>query len=238
MPRAGLRPPRGRAPAPRGFLRAVEPWAGSTTQASSLLKSRHETQATATASSAVHPPSRLVCCLSPACSCYRPVTYFWPSSQSLRSYERVISELSDMAAAPALASSWVSAGPFKRARVSQHRIVTSQSGSPQATAPLAKGSQSSQQPAEPRQGLQSSRPASNLSTQTSPEIWHELLGADEDEPFNARARSASDAAMLRRKGHLKEQDFLIEFLLRMHETHTCQVGNPIFIAVPLSICIA
>lgn len=38
--------------------------------------------------------------------------------------------------------------------------------------------------------------------------------------LNARARSASDAAVLRRKGHLKEQDRLIEFLLTMHDTHT------------------
>ena len=38
--------------------------------------------------------------------------------------------------------------------------------------------------------------------------------------LGARARSASDAAVLRRKGHLKEQDRLIEFLLSMHDTHT------------------
>jgi len=38
--------------------------------------------------------------------------------------------------------------------------------------------------------------------------------------LGARARSASDAAVLRRKGHLKEQDLLIEFLLSMHNTHT------------------
>lgn len=38
--------------------------------------------------------------------------------------------------------------------------------------------------------------------------------------LGARARSASDAAVLRRKGHLKEQDQLIEFLLSMHNTHT------------------
>lgn len=38
--------------------------------------------------------------------------------------------------------------------------------------------------------------------------------------FGQRARSASDAAVLRRKGHLKEQDKFIEFLLHMHQTHT------------------
>lgn len=36
-----------------------------------------------------------------------------------------------------------------------------------------------------------------------------------------RARSASDANALRRKGRLKEQDQLIDFILAMHQTHTC-----------------
>ncbi|EFN54801.1 hypothetical protein CHLNCDRAFT_52757 [Chlorella variabilis] len=38
--------------------------------------------------------------------------------------------------------------------------------------------------------------------------------------FGSRARSASDAAVLRRKGHLKEQDKFIQFVLEMHQTHT------------------
>jgi IMP and pyridine-specific 5'-nucleotidase len=38
--------------------------------------------------------------------------------------------------------------------------------------------------------------------------------------FGPRARSASDANVLRRKGHLKEQDRFIQFLLDMHHTHT------------------
>ncbi|KAK9807006.1 hypothetical protein WJX72_010564 [[Myrmecia] bisecta] len=54
----------------------------------------------------------------------------------------------------------------------------------------------------------------------NPEYWQELLSSPEPDAFGARARSASDAAVLRRKGHLKEQDKMIEFLLRMHETHT------------------
>lgn len=37
-----------------------------------------------------------------------------------------------------------------------------------------------------------------------------------------RARSASDAGVLRRKGRLKEQDQLIDFIVGMHKTHTCQ----------------
>ena len=42
----------------------------------------------------------------------------------------------------------------------------------------------------------------------------------EPDMFGQRARSASDASVLRRKGHLKEQDQMIEFLLQMHVTHT------------------
>ena len=34
-----------------------------------------------------------------------------------------------------------------------------------------------------------------------------------DELFGTRARSASDAGVLRRKGHLKEQDQMIEFMV-------------------------
>ncbi|CAK0783513.1 hypothetical protein CVIRNUC_006712 [Coccomyxa viridis] len=55
------------------------------------------------------------------------------------------------------------------------------------------------------------------------EYWQELLNVPEIDGGSAlggRARSASDAAVLRRKGHLKEQDRLIEFLLSMHGTHT------------------
>lgn len=51
--------------------------------------------------------------------------------------------------------------------------------------------------------------------------WDLLSHPDIDESIS-RAKSASDAAVLRRKGHLKEQDNLIEFMHRMHETHTCE----------------
>lgn len=51
-------------------------------------------------------------------------------------------------------------------------------------------------------------------------VWEELLSSPEPEIFGPRARSASDAGVLRRKGHLKEQDKFIQFLLDMHETHT------------------
>lgn len=51
--------------------------------------------------------------------------------------------------------------------------------------------------------------------------WQELLCHTEREAL-PRARSASDAAVLRRKGHLKEQDKFIEFILAMHQTHTCE----------------
>ena len=50
----------------------------------------------------------------------------------------------------------------------------------------------------------------------------ELLNSPDPEAIGSRARSASDAAVLRRKGHLKEQDGMIEFLLQMHSTHTSQ----------------
>lgn len=39
---------------------------------------------------------------------------------------------------------------------------------------------------------------------------------------SGRARSASDAGVLRRKGRLKEQDQLIDFIVGMHKTHTCE----------------
>ena len=51
-------------------------------------------------------------------------------------------------------------------------------------------------------------------------VWEELLSSPEPEIFGPRARSASDAGVLRRKGHLKEQDKFIQFLLDMHATHT------------------
>jgi hypothetical protein len=52
------------------------------------------------------------------------------------------------------------------------------------------------------------------------EDWLDLLQTPEPDMFGTRARSASDAAVLRRKGHLKEQDKFIQFLLEMHQTHT------------------
>jgi hypothetical protein len=52
-------------------------------------------------------------------------------------------------------------------------------------------------------------------------LWDLLSHPDMDDSIS-RAKSASDAAVLRRKGHLKEQDNLIEFMRRMHETHTCE----------------
>lgn len=54
------------------------------------------------------------------------------------------------------------------------------------------------------------------------QFWEDLLSSPEPEMFGGRAKSASDAAVLRRKGHLKEQDKMIEFLLAMHHTHTSQ----------------
>eukprot|EP00884_Botryococcus_braunii_P003358 jgi/Botrbrau1/13022/Bobra.0389s0016.2 len=58
----------------------------------------------------------------------------------------------------------------------------------------------------------------DVSGPDTPEAWQGLL--PDLDVFGPRARSASDAAVLRRKGHLKEQDALIEFILEMHKTHT------------------
>eukprot|EP00887_Chlorella_sp_A99_P006869 scaffold2.g6869.t1 len=52
------------------------------------------------------------------------------------------------------------------------------------------------------------------------EFWQELLQTPDPDTFGPRMRSASDAAVLRRKGHLKEQDQFIDFVLAMHQTHT------------------
>lgn len=47
-----------------------------------------------------------------------------------------------------------------------------------------------------------------------------LSGPADIEP--GRARSASDAGVLRRKGRLKEQDQFIDFIVSMHGTHSCE----------------
>lgn len=49
--------------------------------------------------------------------------------------------------------------------------------------------------------------------------WQELLSSDMTLP---RAGSVADAHVLRRKGHLKEQDELIQFMISMHKTHTAR----------------
>lgn len=69
-----------------------------------------------------------------------------------------------------------------------------------------------------RSGPPPSPPPSSQDAATT--LWQDLLSTPEPEMFGPRARSASDAAVLRRKGHLKEQDRLIEFMLQMHQTHT------------------
>ena len=67
--------------------------------------------------------------------------------------------------------------------------------------------------------------ASGSSSSSSGTHWQELLASPEPESFGGRAKSASDAGVLRRKGHLKEQDLFIEFLLQMHTTHTSEEVN-------------
>jgi IMP and pyridine-specific 5'-nucleotidase len=50
--------------------------------------------------------------------------------------------------------------------------------------------------------------------------WQELVGHVVEEAHLQRAWSAEDAHVLRRKGHLKEQDALIEFIISLFKTHT------------------
>lgn len=52
-------------------------------------------------------------------------------------------------------------------------------------------------------------------------LWELLINPDVEAAV-ARAKSASDASLLRRKGHLKEQDKWIEYIRTMHETHTVE----------------
>jgi IMP and pyridine-specific 5'-nucleotidase len=58
------------------------------------------------------------------------------------------------------------------------------------------------------------------STPPPPGLYWELITNVDFHP--QRSKSSSDASMLRRKGHLKEQDALIDFIIKMHETHTCE----------------
>ena len=63
-------------------------------------------------------------------------------------------------------------------------------------------------------------PASPAGSAPVAEYWSDLLNTPDPDTLGPRARSASDAGVLRRKGHLKEQDALIEFMRDMHSTHT------------------
>lgn len=63
---------------------------------------------------------------------------------------------------------------------------------------------------------------SNLDSGIADVAYWDLLSNPDVDDSISRAKSASDAAVLRRKGHLKEQDRLIEFMREMHDTHTCE----------------
>lgn len=67
----------------------------------------------------------------------------------------------------------------------------------------------------------SSTTSSTLDMADATGYWDLLMHPDTEATI-ARAKSASDASLLRRKGHLKEQDRLIDYILKMHETHTCE----------------
>lgn len=79
-------------------------------------------------------------------------------------------------------------------------------------------------------GANSQHTEGSGSTGSRGQYWQDLLSTPEPEMFGQRARSASDAAVLRRKGHLKEQDKFIEFLLHMHQTHTSLEVGPCWLA--------
>jgi hypothetical protein len=53
------------------------------------------------------------------------------------------------------------------------------------------------------QGGSSTAAAAAANASNKAEDWLDLLGTPEPDMFGPRARSASDAAVLRRKGHLK-----------------------------------
>lgn len=74
--------------------------------------------------------------------------------------------------------------------------------------------------APPGAAKQSGNAAAQQLGASKSEEWLDLLQTPEPDMFGTRARSASDAAVLRRKGHLKEQDKFIQFVLDMHQTHT------------------
>lgn len=65
-------------------------------------------------------------------------------------------------------------------------------------------------------------PTSSIDVGVSDVAYWDLLSHPDIDENISRAKSASDAAVLRRKGHLKEQDNLIEFMRAMHNTHTCE----------------
>lgn len=76
----------------------------------------------------------------------------------------------------------------------------------------------------PASGAAAGPSASSLSSGDlgEPGFFWDLLQHPDTDTSIPRAKSASDASLLRRKGHLKEQDKLIEYMRHMHETHTCE----------------
>jgi len=77
-------------------------------------------------------------------------------------------------------------------------------------------------PSGPPSPASSLEPTSSDSGSMDTSGYWDLLVHPDTEATMARAKSASDASLLRRKGHLKEQDKWIEYIRHMHETHTCE----------------
>ncbi|GLC52785.1 hypothetical protein PLESTB_000668100 [Pleodorina starrii] len=119
-----------------------------------------------------------------------------------------------------------SAGAGVQPAITRPRDVTAASAAP--TAPGAQAVPTPHPPLTPiNTNGNGAAPSTSLSVggpvaEVNMGYWELLNTQESGEVFSQRARSASDAAVLRRKGHLKEQDRLIDFMRRMHETHTCE----------------
>ena len=121
--------------------------------------------------------------------------------------------------------------PSSSSGAGRRRSRSTSSDGARAPPASSSSSSSSSPPAAPYPAPAPASPSPATASPASPALPHPHLGSsammelvsnpDIDDAV-ARAPSASDAAVLRRKGHLKEQDRLIDFMRDMHATHTCE----------------
>lgn len=102
-------------------------------------------------------------------------------------------------------------------RVSHHRAQRLQ-----ANVILQSSNNGNRPQTDPFDQLKHSSSTTNIDAGIADVAYWDLLAHPDIDESISRAKSASDAAVLRRKGHLKEQDRLIEFMREMHDTHTCE----------------